>query len=234
MKQALATVGLGPLLLLQGAYVRRVTPHLPEAEGPRRGEAGAGRPLRLLVTGDSAAAGVGVTHQGEALAGRLTQALTGEFRVRWMLEARTGRTTADTLAHLAQLPAQPFDVVLTSLGVNDVTGSVGLSRWIAQQRALVDLLRDKFSARHVLLSALPPLHEFPALPQPLRWYLGARAQRFNAALAEWAPAQGCHVLAPRFVPDSRAMASDGFHPGPASYAVWADMAAQRIRALHGI
>lgn len=233
MKHTLATIGLGPVLLLQGAWVRRVTPRLPEAAGPRQGAVGHGRPLRVLVTGDSAAAGVGAAHQDQALAGSLARALAPDFAVEWLLEARTGRTTADALAQLARLPAQPFDVALVSLGVNDVTGGVGLSRWLAQQRALVDLLRGKFGARHVLLSALPPLHRFPALPQPLRWYLGARAERFNASLLQQAPALDCHVLVPEFplVPD--ALAADGFHPGPGAYAAWAAAAARAIRGLRG-
>ncbi len=60
MRHALVTAALAPLLLWQGRHVRRVTPRLPEAAGPRAGTTGHGPPLRLLVLGDSAAAGVGV------------------------------------------------------------------------------------------------------------------------------------------------------------------------------
>lgn len=232
MRHLLATIGLGPLLLLQGRHVRRVTPRLPEPDGPRRGEAGQGAPLRLLVTGDSAAAGVGSAHQDEALAGRLVAALAPHFRVSWVLEAQTGRTTADALAHLQSLPEASFDVVVTSLGVNDVTGGVGVAPWLQRQRELVALLQVRFGARHVLLSALPPMHEFPALPQPLRWYLGAQARRFNAGLGAWAPAQpGCRFVRPEFVAVAGAMASDGFHPGPAAYAQWAQHLAEEIRGM---
>jgi hypothetical protein len=70
-----AMLALAPILLCQGKYVRRVTPKLPEADGPRFGEAGVGKPLRLLVLGDSAAAGVGVNTQQEALAGHLVKGL---------------------------------------------------------------------------------------------------------------------------------------------------------------
>ena len=46
MTHLFATIALGPLLLLQGRYVRRVTPRLPEPPGARQGECGgaAGRP----------------------------------------------------------------------------------------------------------------------------------------------------------------------------------------------
>ena len=64
------TIGLGPVLLAQGHYVRRVTPRLPEPEGLRQGVEGSGPPLRLLILGDSSAAGVGVATQAEAARAR--------------------------------------------------------------------------------------------------------------------------------------------------------------------
>lgn len=233
MKHTLATVALGPLLLVQGRHVRRVTPRLPEPDGARAGVAGQGRPLRLLIAGDSAAAGVGAARQDEALAGQLVAALAPRFEVQWRLEARTGYTTADAHGHLLALPDEAFDVVVTSLGVNDVTGGVGLKRWLEQQAALVDLLRARFRARQVLLSALPPMQLFPALPQPLRWYLGAQAGRFNARLAAWAATRDdCRFVQSEFAPDPAAMATDGFHPGPRVYAQWAAELARQIEAGH--
>ena len=88
MRLALAKWALGPLLLVQGRRVRRDTPVLPEAPGPREGEAGEGPPLRLLVLGDSAGAGVGAATQEEALTGRIVAGLRGRFRVRWRLVER--------------------------------------------------------------------------------------------------------------------------------------------------
>ena len=66
MKHKLAAIGLAPLLILQGLYVRRVTPKLPEPLGKRSGVHGTGPRLRLLILGDSAAAGVGVSTQSQA------------------------------------------------------------------------------------------------------------------------------------------------------------------------
>lgn len=231
-RHLLATAALGPLLLLQGRHVRRVTPRLPEPPGPRSGRVGEGAPLRLLVAGDSAAAGVGAASQDEALAGRLVAELSARRALDWRLEARTGYTTADALSHLAALPEDRFDVVVLSLGVNDVTRGLGRARWLARQTALAALLQERFAPRALLFTALPPMHLFPALPQPLRWYLGARARDFNAALADWIPDQpGCHLVTPDFQPDSAHIASDGFHPGPAAYTAWATQVAQDIDSL---
>lgn len=122
--------------------------------------------------------------------------------------------------------------MVLSLGVNDVTRGIGRARWLARQSALADLLQARFAPHALLFTALPPMHLFPALPQPLRWYLGARARDFNAALADWLPRrQGCHLVAPDFQPDPAHIASDGFHPGPAAYAAWATRVAHDIDRL---
>ncbi len=65
-----AKLALAPVLIVQGRRVRRLALRLPEAAGARAAVAGSGaRPLRLLIVGDSATAGVGVARQRDALAG---------------------------------------------------------------------------------------------------------------------------------------------------------------------
>lgn len=86
-----AKLALAPVLLHQGRTVRRTALWLPEPAGPRQGVAGGGEPrLRLLVVGDSSAAGVGLQHQSQApapapatlWAQRLADLVAGE-RARW-------------------------------------------------------------------------------------------------------------------------------------------------------
>ncbi len=230
MRHLIATLALAPILLAQGRHVRRTVPELPEPRGRRSGVAGSGPPLRLLVLGDSAAAGVGASTQDEALSGQLAVALAPTFRLHWTLLAFTGATTAAMLDRLRREAAASYDVVVTSLGVNDVTGRLSLAAWRRQQEQLVDLLASRFGARRILLSGLPPMHRFPALPQPLRWYIGSRARDFDRVLAEVAARRsGCEFLAlGHEMMDVSAMASDGFHPGPPIYALWAREAARRI------
>lgn len=229
MRLAIAKGLLGPLLLAQGQWVRRRTPVLPEPDGAREGMAGHGPGIRLLVLGDSAAAGVGAPTQEQALCGRIVAGLSDRYRVQYRLVARTGATTASTLAHLEKLPGFRAGAVVTSLGVNDVTGDVGVEAFIDAQFRLLALLRGKFGARYILVSGLPPMGSFVALPQPLRWYLGARARELDEALAAALPdGKGAHYL-----PLSRQMArsqlaGDGFHPGPSAHAQWGAAVAERI------
>ena len=232
---AAAMVVLSPLLLCQGIYVRRVTPKLPEAAGPRSGDDGSGAPLRLLVLGDSAAAGVGARTQEEALAGYMVSRLRRKFRVVWRVEAQTGATTRSTIARLKSMAQEPFDVVAISLGVNDVTGGRRATAWPAELDELAGLLRLKFGVQRMLWTGVPPMHEFPALPQPLRWYLGARAKWFDGVLRKWAePQSDCIVVVAPAAGFGLMMAEDGFHPGPGMYQMWGAEMARRIMEVRGL
>ena len=232
MALALAKWTLGPLLLAQGRRVRRDTPVLPEPPGPREGVDGEGPRVRLVVLGDSAGAGVGVASQEQALAGRIVADLRARFRVEWRVVARTGASTASTLRHLERLAPFAADVVVTSLGVNDVTGGVPPARFLHSQSALHALLRDRLGVRLILASGIPPMGRFPALPQPLRWYLGARARELDRALAAALPdGRGAEYLPLAGELGEGHMAADGFHPGAAVYAAWGRAAAARIAAF---
>lgn len=225
----LVRLALAPVMLMQGLAVRKHALILPEAAGPRHGVAGAGPELRVLITGDSSAAGVGVAHQDQALAGQLVAALAPQFTVHWQLEARTGATTAQALEHLRGLDAGPFDLVVQALGVNDVTHQVRLSRWLADQSALAALYQDKFGARFVYRSGVPPLGLFPVLPAPLRHVLGAQARQFDAGLAASSTGPLRHLPFDPARLDPAQMAEDGFHPGAPVYTLWAQELAEMIR-----
>lgn len=212
-----------PVLLAQALYVRGRALKLPEPPGARHGFVGAGAPLRLLVIGDSSAAGVGVPTQDQALLGLVSQHLGQTARVEYRLVARTGARTGDALGWLDDLPERQYDIVILALGVNDVTKAVPLRRWLAQTTQLIDRFTGEFGARRVIVSGLPPMHQFPLLPQPLRWVLGRQARRFDRHLrALVASRPKCHAVQVDVALGQHNMSNDGFHPGPAVYATWAE------------
>lgn len=229
MDYRLAAATMAPLLVAQGLRVRRHALRMPEPPGPRAGRDGSGPPLRLLIAGDSAAAGVGAPSQDDGLSGALVRALAPNFSVDWRVRAHTGLRTRHVLERLAAAAPEPCDVALLSLGVNDVTGGTRSDQFFTRQRQLVSLLRERYRARLVVLTALPPMHAFPALPQPLRWVLGERARVFTRVLESVAAAEpGCEVLSLRLPLDAAFMAEDGFHPGPRAYETWGREAAALI------
>lgn len=229
MKKLFGNLVFAPIIIAQGKYVKRVTPKLPEAAGLRSGQVGQGDTLKLLIVGDSAAAGVGVTNQDQALSGFLVKTLSQSYQVDWRLLAKSGITTAQTKQMILAEPKEQFDVIVTSLGVNDVTQNLSASVWLTQQQELISLLRAQFNCSKILITKVPPMHQFPALPQPLRKYLGGKALQFNRHLAEWVATQDdCQIIEIDGSLEPEDMASDGFHPGPIVYRHWAETVANYI------
>lgn len=225
-------LALAPLLLAQGLWVGLRAQKLPEPPGPRKGGKDGG--LRLLILGDSSAAGVGADHQTEALSGQLASALDSHGTVSWYLEAETGATTRTSLAKLRSLPDQEFDLALLVHGVNDTTRFATRKGYMARQAELMDRLRECHNIHHFILSGVPPMHHFPLLPQPLRWVLGCHAERLDSVLAQFGATHKDCTHVPLNLPfEPHLVAVDGFHPSPKAYSVWAGMLAKVIQVQTG-
>src|SRR5215218_7053365 len=117
-------MALSPLLVRQARRVRQRTPRLPEASGDRTGielTAGATDLLRLLVVGESTAAGVGVADLHDALPRQLAVALAArrQCNVRWSMSARTGATASFPVRGWA--PEEPMGkkIPVVMVGLND-------------------------------------------------------------------------------------------------------------------
>jgi hypothetical protein len=215
---------LAPLLVAQAVRTRRRALVLPEAAGPREGSLGAAdaakEGIRILVAGDSSAAGVGVDHQDRAVVGHLVRSLAQRLDapVRWSLKARSGLNTRAVHALLESEPVPAVDVAVVISGVNDVVDLVPVRRAVRHRAALAEWVLARGLARHVVFAALPPIHRFPLLPEPLRRVMGGDARRHDAALAAWAADRSWVTHAPMDVELSPAtMAVDGFHPGEPVY-----------------
>lgn len=230
MNHKLVAMVLAPMLLMQGRHVRRVIPRLPEPMGARTGTTGQGQALRLLIVGDSSAAGVGVQTQEAALSGQLVSRLASDFRLSWLLIAKTGHDVRDTMATIEAAQQQDFDVAVVAVGVNDVTGGTTVRQWRKRLGELCERLELKFHIKHILLTPVPPMHAFPALPQPLRWYLGRAATALNREmLGIVATRENWECVDPNFPLTSEYIAADGFHPSAAAYSLWAEKMASVIR-----
>jgi lysophospholipase L1-like esterase len=226
---------LAPVLVAQAVRTRKRAPVLPEAAGPRQGRIGpAEGALRLLIAGDSSAAGVGVAHQDQALAGHLSRSLhrLTARPVHWALHARSGLTTHQVFALLRAHALQAADVAVVLTGVNDVIELVPTRRALQQRAELADWLLAEGRAGHVVFAPLPPVHRFPLLPEPLRRVMGADARRHDEALARWAATRSdvSHIDI-HFELGPEAMAEDGFHPGEPVYRACGEALAAHIATL---
>jgi lysophospholipase L1-like esterase len=164
MIQKLITLALAPLLFLQGRRVQRTALVLPEAEGAREGVTGCGATFNLLVIGDSAAAGVGIACQQQALIGRLVDELSQRHTVHWRLVAKTGRRLADVQRALNSVSSGAVDLVVVSAGINDVLRGTSSKQWVADLQALARVLHDRFTPAPSHSAAFPEYRIFRCCP----------------------------------------------------------------------
>ena len=227
-----ATLALFPALLIQGNRVKKNTIRLPEAEGARDGITGQGQTLSLLILGDSAAAGVGVAHQNDALLGAVVSALQHQYQVHWRLEAQSGDTTSQVIQKTQKMVNQKYDVVVTSVGVNDVTRLMSARTWIKKQQQFYQLIQAKFQPELIIATGVPPMHLFPALPNPLSWLFGQYAKQMNLQLEKMVSKQKdmqwIEYDIQKYQSMNLEMAKDGFHPSKEIYQIWGKEVADRI------
>jgi len=232
-----------PLMLPQALSLRRTAPRAPAAEGPRSGcadavgaaglDAAARRPLRLLGIGDSPLEGVGIARIEDTLTVQLAQALAARDQrpVQWRILARNGLTAHGTLQRLLpQIEAAAFDLILVSVGVNDVTALTLSQRFRNRLTELLRALRQHSPAARIVLLGVPPMQAFPLLPQPLRAWLGGRSRRLEAISEAVAAAQGALHSPVHIEPSPELFADDGFHPSSLGHARWAHEVLQRLDA----
>jgi len=233
------TPPLLPILLAQGYWVRKRTPRLPDADGPRAGTVGGSdAPLNLIGLGESTVAGIGARTQEEALTGQLARALSEQTgrTINWLVAARSGINARQSLAELVpQLVGCRADVVLIALGVNDSIEFHTARRWAGDLERLITGIREKLGEASILLSGVPPLDCFPALPSPLSAVLGARSAFLGEAAERLATKLQGVVHVPFQIEEKRRQdlfCADGFHPSELGYKQWAEqLAAAYLRSL---
>jgi lysophospholipase L1-like esterase len=214
-----------PVSALQGLWLRRQALKLPGAEGPREGVIGEGAPLLLLAAGDSIIDGVGAGRMEDALPVQFARALAGRMnrRVHWRVEGETGFAIDDLLDRLQGLQlADPPDLVLISVGVNDVTGLSSTRHWRRKLIELMETLYRLWPGSHTVFAGLPPMSQFPLPPQPLSYTLGLRAALMDRIAAQVIGQYDHAVHVPtRISPSDHSFCEDGFHPSMESCNLWA-------------
>lgn len=213
-----------PLTAAEGVWLKLRATRLPGSPGERRGTVGQGDPLNLLAIGDSIIDGVGADRMEKALPVFFAAALSArlEKQVHWRAEGQSGLDIHGLLQRIDSLDAAKADVILISIGVNDVTGLTSLRQWRISVTALLDRLGTCWPAAQILFAGLPPMSQFPLPPQPLRYTLGWRAKTLDAAAAAICSGRsGVHHIPTVIDPRVHTFSDDGYHPSSESCAAWA-------------
>ena len=225
----LASAGVATVLLRRQAAIARRLIGKPLGEqalpADRVYKASYGRPLDLLLLGDSIAAGLGADVPKHTLGAQLARRLAHATHraVRLHTAARIGAETSMLRSQLAGLPAgYVADVAVIVVGGNDVTHRVRTSVSRDHLAEAVRSLRERGTA--VVVGTCPDLSALTALPQPLRTLAGVTSRQLAAVQREVTVEHGglavslAHVVGPFFVTQPDEMfAIDRFHPSSAGH-----------------
>lgn len=183
----------------------------------------AGRPLSLVMLGDSTSVGYGVRTADELPGVIVARGLAGHLGrpVRLSSHGLTGARTADLPRQLELCSADDPAIVVILIGGNDLRDRVPPWRSAAQLGDAVGSLTGR--GVPVVVGTCPDFGVITAIPQPLRSVLSTWSLRL-AALQERAvqaaggrPVALARLVSPQFVGHPDFFAADRFHPSGAGY-----------------
>jgi lysophospholipase L1-like esterase len=224
-----------PVYVWQGLAVRRRSLRLlpPETTGLIE-TGGKGRALRILLLGDSSAAGVGVRTIKESLGGQLPtilNKLTGRpvsMRISGHNSATSGQVRDYVVPHLSP---DTYDYICLNIGTNDAKNFHRGNRFCREFGTLLYALKAKYPAAIIVWSGILDLQGVPALPTPLNRILGIRSRILNHNGRVLCAERG--ALAPisewKVIPENFAV--DGFHASEKGYREWAEGLAKYLADL---
>lgn len=179
--------------------------------GPR-----GGRPLRLVVLGDSSAAGYGLTDPEHALPRRLGERVAGRLErpVRIVSFAADGARTADVSEQqVPRLEVTGADLVAIVVGVNDATARRRPKHVHEDTCRLITQVRRAAPGARIALLACPDLGAAPALPWPLGRVVGIATRLVARTQTRAAADMGVPCVRLEPTPGGDGFGEDGFHPG---------------------
>ncbi len=214
-------------LKLEASAARRAIPALdsgPVCDGVYGDPAD--HPLRLVVLGDSAGAGLGADDPGGTPGARLATSLATRGRcVTLNVLAISGSKSSDLAPQVARALLLDPDVAVVSIGANDVTHRVSLTAALGDQKDAVRRLVE--AGVGVVVGSAPDLSAVRPIPQPLRWYAGVRSRAMADAQHSLEEC-GARVvplgrlLTRTFCADPGMFCHDRFHPSSEGYRLVAD------------
>lgn len=217
------------VLMRQAREARRVIP-MAEAPPPRSdglyGPKFPGKPLNMVVLGDSSAAGYGVHRPRETPGALLATGISRRLRrpVRLRRYAVVGSTSAGLSYQVeAALEAGTPDLAMILVGGNDVTHGTAHGTAV---RHLADAVRRlRAAGAKVVVGTCPDLGAIEPIKPPLRWLARHWSRQLAAAQTVAVVEAGGRtvsmgdLLGPAFEADPvRMFSADRFHPSAEGYA----------------
>jgi len=224
---------LAPVALFKGLGVRRTVPRLPPPRGRPRGQIGVGEAeIRLLIIGDSSAAGVGADKVEDTLGSQLAAILNQASgkTVAWRNAGANSAIAAQVRDHVVpHIEERNFTHVIIAVGTNDAKNFKTRSAFKKGFGGLLYAIHARWPDAEVFWSPVIAMPDVPALPASLGFILGLRAQIINAIGVQLCRERNATAIPPLPVEGPEGFAIDGFHANALGYKHWAQHIARFIR-----
>ena len=239
-----------PIMYLQSRWIKYRVPKLPEAkdlqgivgsydEGNENNESG----IKLLTIGESSIAGVGVESHHQSIVGFLSRYLSQKTQtpVQWEVLAKSGYTAKivnDKLIPLLKDDAP--DLIVIGLGANDAFQTNTPKNWVADIKALIQNIRNKYPNPPIVFINMPPIKDFPVMSSLLQFFLGNLASIFGNELEKivkhfdnvWYNAHQITLKEFDNISGNQYQVndffSDGVHPSELTYQIWGELMGEWI------
>lgn len=181
-----------------------------------------------VAIGDSTVEGIGATEKAKSFAWVVYDVLKKENKsAKFHNLGKSGAKVSDIIDNQLQevLDLEP-DLVLISVGANDVRARTQVANFERDIKYLVETLCGQTSAK-IVISSIPDFSGLPSIPFFIRFYVNGVIKKFNNVLRRRANEvqatfvdlhSGSGVFAKNY---PELISSDGFHPSDLGYAFWA-------------
>ena len=215
-----------PLLWFQGMRLKREVQRLPTpGDCPFGICKGKDKEFNILGLGESPTAGVGIARHAFTLTGltavRLNKLLG--CTVNWNILAESGLSMKNLIKLIREHSDENADLVLISMGGNDVFQLTPPLIWKNNINTCVKLLFQNYKKPLILFSPVPPVGRFPVIPNPLKIAFGFWEFLLQASLAQAINSMdNAYLLDERFPDGKEYYLEDGIHPSPLAYDPWSE------------
>lgn len=224
-----------PIYAWQGTSVRKNTIRMAPPPGdPFLSADGKGKPIRILIIGDSSAAGVGVETLQESLGGHLLEILSEKTGrpVKVRICGNNSATAGQLLNHVVpNLAPDEYDYISLNIGTNDAKNFHKGNRFCAEFGGLIYALKTKFPNAEIIWGGVIDMSKIPALPSPLNWLMNIRAQIVTNNGRILCRERGAHAPISNWQVIPENFSKDGFHASSLGYQRWAIELAEYILKL---
>ena len=206
--------------------LKREVPRLPlPGDSPFGICKGKDKEFKILGLGESPMAGVGIAKHSLTLTGLTAVKLNKLLgcSVKWEILAESGLSLKNLNKLIGEQLGKNSNLVLVSMGGNDVFQLTPPWVWKNNINTCVKLLYEKENKPLILFSPVPPVGRFPAIPNPLRIMFSFWGLLLQASLDQTINSMdNAYLLDERFPEGKEYYLEDGIHPSPLAYDPWSE------------